>query len=126
MSIHQASHLQTFCTQRFFINSTVETTERSRCLDSVLFYSVAALTLANYSQSPVTKNPRILVHVKPHLRRRSANTYRTSETHVFLSLRAGLNIIDNLNKKNKIISVTSALPSVATEQATTSSHVSVS
>jgi len=36
----------------------VETTERSRSLDSVPFYSAAALTLANYSQKPVTNKPK--------------------------------------------------------------------
>ena len=32
MSIHQASHFQKLFTERFFINNTVETTERSRSL----------------------------------------------------------------------------------------------
>ena len=80
-SVHQASHLQTFYTQRFFINNNLETTERSRSLDSILFYSAAALNLANYTQS--LTNPTVLAQVKPHLLKRSANSYRISAPRVF-------------------------------------------
>jgi len=72
----------------------VETTERSRFLDSVVFYYAAALTLANYSQSPVTNKGLTPKELQDH--------------KFFLSLRASLirSIpIDNLNKKRKMINI---------------------
>jgi len=93
-SVHHASHLQTFWTQRFFLNNTVKTTERSRFLDSVLFYSAAALTLANNSQSTVTNKPPTPKELQDHM--------------FFLSLRASLIrpiLIDNLNEKSKMINI---------------------
>ena len=100
-SVHQASHLQTFWTQRFFLNNTVKTTERSRFLDSVLFYSAAALTLANNSQSTVTNKPPTPKELQHHM--------------FFLSLRASLIrpiLTDNLNEKSKMINICNVCTSI--------------
>ena len=84
ISVHQASHLQIFRTQRFFINNTVETTERSLLYNSVFFILLQHLLWLITAKALSLTNPTVLAQVKPHLRKTSANSYRTSEPHVFL------------------------------------------